>query len=183
MRSLIALLAIATLASAPPAVAQDQVSYPPRRTGQWELRFSPENNPALFETMQQCVDAESDQLLHVFGGLMNAGTTCKSSQRKDGANLQVDNSCTTGTATRHVRAVFNGDFNANYTIQITERTEGDAVADQTGPRTTRVTARWVGACKADQRPGDVVLPGGKTMNVNDFMKALKELDVLLKKKK
>ena len=30
-------------------------------------------------------------------------------------------------------------------------------------------ARWLGACKAGQKPGDVMMPGGPKMNMNDAM--------------
>ena len=31
-------------------------------------------------------------------------------------------------------------------------------------------AKWLGACKADQRPGDIVMPGGFKMNITDMEK-------------
>jgi len=30
-----------------------------------------------------------------------------------------------------------------------------------------IQARWVGPCKADQKPGDMILPNGMKINVND----------------
>ena len=35
--------------------------------------------------------------------------------------------------------------------------------------TTVLTARNVGACKPGQRPGDMVLPNGQTLNMRDAM--------------
>ena len=31
-------------------------------------------------------------------------------------------------------------------------------------------AKWLGACKADQKAGDIVMPGGRKMNVKDMEK-------------
>jgi hypothetical protein len=31
-----------------------------------------------------------------------------------------------------------------------------------------IEAKWTGACKADQKPGDMVLPNGMKMNINDI---------------
>jgi hypothetical protein len=31
-------------------------------------------------------------------------------------------------------------------------------------------AKWLGPCKAGQKPGDMVMPGGQTMNVLEMMK-------------
>jgi len=33
-----------------------------------------------------------------------------------------------------------------------------------------IDAKWTGACKADQRPGDIVMPGGVKMNINDIQR-------------
>ena len=36
--------------------------------------------------------------------------------------------------------------------------------------TTTIEAKWLGACKPDQKPGDIVMPGGFKMNVKDMEK-------------
>ena len=36
--------------------------------------------------------------------------------------------------------------------------------------TTTIEAKWLGACKPDQKPGDIVMPGGLKMNVKDMEK-------------
>jgi hypothetical protein len=33
-----------------------------------------------------------------------------------------------------------------------------------------IEAKWVGACKPDQKPGDVVMPGGYKMTIKDAAK-------------
>ena len=37
-------------------------------------------------------------------------------------------------------------------------------------------AKWTGACKADQRPGDVILPNGAKMSVASDEKAAASMD-------
>jgi hypothetical protein len=41
-----------------------------------------------------------------------------------------------------------------------------------GPRdtVTKIEAKWLGACKPDQKPGDIVMPGGFKLNVKDAAK-------------
>ena len=39
-----------------------------------------------------------------------------------------------------------------------------------GHATTTIEAKWVGACKADQKPGDIVMPGGMKMNIMELDK-------------
>jgi hypothetical protein len=71
------------------------------------------------------------------------------------------------TVTSH--AEITGDFNSAYTVKSTSRTEG---APSGVPRdtTTTIEAKWLGACKADQKPGDIVMPGGMKMNIGDLDK-------------
>ena len=168
------------LAAGSQAFAED---YPSRRAGHWELTLSLEDGSAAPQVIQQCVDAESDQLLHTFGGLTIAGTTCSSTQRKDGANLHVDTVCKVDEKiTATLQTVFAGDFNANYTVRATTKVEGEPAATKTPPRTMLIAAKWLGACKPDQKPGDLVLPDGKRMNVIEFRDTMEKLRQLMKKK-
>jgi|SRR5262245_11357180 len=176
----VAALFIILLAADSPAVAQ---GYPPRQPGHWELTLTLEDGSAAPQVIQQCVDAASDELLHTFGGLTIGGTTCTSTQRKDGANLHVDTVCKVDDKiTATLQTVFTGDFNASYTVRATTRVEGEPAATKTPPRTILIAAKWLGACKPDQRPGDIILPEGKRMNVIEFMETMEKLRLLLKKK-
>ena len=95
--------------------------YPSRRPGHWELILTPEDGSAAPQAIQQCVDAESDNLLHTFGGLTIGGTTCTSTQRRDGANLHVDTVCKVDEKiTATLQTVFSGNFNASYTVRSTD---------------------------------------------------------------
>jgi len=173
--SLLALLAADSWASAQ--------NYPSRRVGQWELTLTAEDGSAAPQVIQQCVDAESDMLLHTFGGLTIGGTTCTSSQRKDGGNLQVDTVCQVSQKiTATLQTVFTGDFSSSYTVRATTRVEGEPANAQTPTRTVLIAAKWLGACKPDQRPGDIVMADGKRVNVIELMKTMEELGKLLKKK-
>ena len=69
-----------------------------------------------------------------------------------------------------------GDFQSAYTVQVTSHASGGPAAV---PRDTTITmqAKWLGACKPDQKPGDMVMPGGMKMNIKD----LENLRALTKK--
>ena len=36
--------------------------------------------------------------------------------------------------------------------------------------TSTIEAKWIGACKPDQKPGDIMMPGGMKMNIKDMQK-------------
>src|SRR5260370_41021639 len=72
-----------------------------------------------------------------------------------------------GAITSHSETT--GDFNSAYTAKSTSHTGGGPAG---APRdtTTTIESKWLGACKADQKPGDIVMPGGFKMNVKDAQK-------------
>jgi uncharacterized protein DUF3617 len=173
-----ALVALLPVSSA--AVAQD---YPARRAGHWQITLTLADGSAAAQVIQQCVDADSDRLLHAFGGLMIAGSSCASSYRKDGASIHIDTTCKVSQdVTTHLQTVFTGDFNSNYTVRATTRVDGDPGAAKKPPRTVLIAGKWLGACAADQRPGDILLADGKRMNVLEFKKTMDELGKLMKHK-
>ena len=56
------------------------------------------------------------------------------------------------------------DSTSTYQPPFMGKSDGKAVID----------AKWVGPCKADQKPGDMVMPGGVKMNVMDMMGGTKK---------
>ena len=60
----------------------------------------------------------------------------------------------------------SGDFNSAYTIKGTSHREGGP-AGVPRDSTTTIEAKWLGACKPDQKPGDIVMPGGFKLNIKD----------------
>ena len=62
-----------------------------------------------------------------------------------------------------------GDFNSAYTVKTTSHSEGGPAATK-GDHETMIEAKWLGACKPDQKPGDIVMPGGLKMNLKDMDK-------------
>ncbi len=61
-----------------------------------------------------------------------------------------------------------GDFNSAYTVKSTSHSEGGPAACTMSRQT--IEAKWLGACKPDQKPGDIVMPGGFKMNIKDAEK-------------
>jgi hypothetical protein len=62
-----------------------------------------------------------------------------------------------------------GDFNSAYSVKVTSHSDN---APAGAPRDADMTlqAKWLGACAADQKPGDIVMPGGFKMNITDMEK-------------
>jgi hypothetical protein len=152
--------------AAMPALAID---YPARKPGLWEIQTGDGTsaNKAASQTIQQCIDAASDKALRDMGQGMGKDTCSKQELHHEGSKLVMDSVCKIGPTTATTHAVMSGDFSSAYRMEskstysppLMGRAEGSAVME----------ARWVGPCKAGQKPGDMVMPNGMKMNVLEMM--------------
>ncbi len=72
-----------------------------------------------------------------------------------------------GTATSH--AVVTGSFNSAYTVNVdTKREGGPAVPNLPAESKMQIDAKWLSACAADQKPGDIIMANGRKMNILDM---------------
>jgi uncharacterized protein DUF3617 len=168
MRFAVSVLALAACASS--AAAQE---IPTRRAGLWEVTINHDGKNTPPQTMQQCTDAETDKLMNAFGGALSADMCTKQEIKKVGATLVISATCQVGPMKSTSQSVVTGDFSSNYTVKVTSKIEGlpAGVPDVAGGTTT-IQARWVGACKPGQRPGDIVMANGQTMNIRDLRKVM-----------
>jgi hypothetical protein len=169
MRPRLAIVAFA-LVSASPATALD---LPARKAGLWEIKMAFEGRSIPPQTMQQCIDAATDKQMNSIGGSMAQESCSKQDVQKVGGTIVVDSVCQIGPAKMTSHGVISGDFNSAYTVKIASTREGGpAVPGMPADGTTNMTmdAKWLGACKADQRPGDIIMANGMKMNIVDLQK-------------
>jgi hypothetical protein len=146
--------------SAAPASAAD---LPARKPGLWEVKTTFEGNPRVLN-VQQCIDASTDQMLQSSAGPFSAAACPDREVKKSDASMIIDTRCTLNGKQASARAVVTGSFDQAYTMTVTaEGGELPAVK-------MTVEGKWLGACAADQKPGDVVMPGGVKINVPELQK-------------
>jgi hypothetical protein len=148
------------LICAAPAFASD---FPTRKAGLWQISTNIANGQAV--TMKECVDAQTDQAMQAHFASAPQRSCTKRDVQKSGDTTTIDSVCTIAGRTMTNHMVVTGSFDSGYTMTITMQTPG-----LPAPRTTTVTAKWLGPCAAGQRPGDMILPNGKTMNLLDLQK-------------
>ena len=87
--------------------------------------------------------------------------------RKTATGYVTDSVCDIAGMTTTTHSEVTGDFNSAYTVQITSHHDNPMPGM---PKDTAMTleAKWLGACKDGQKPGDIVMPGGIKMNVLDI---------------
>jgi hypothetical protein len=169
MRPHLAIVALA-LVSAAPAAALD---LPARKAGLWEIKMTFEGRSLPPQTMQQCIDAATDKQMNSIGGSVRAELCSKQDVQKVGTTIVVDSVCQIGPTKSTSHGVISGDFNSAYTVKVASKREGGAAvpgmpADGTSNMT--MEAKWLSACKADQRPGDMIMGNGQKVNIIDLQK-------------
>ncbi len=94
--------------------------------------------------------------------------------RNPAAPSTIDSVCTFGGATTTSHAVVSGSFDSAYTIDVAStRTRAASPmpgAAPGGETHMTIEAKWLGACAAGQKPGDVIMSNGMSMNVLDMQK-------------
>jgi hypothetical protein len=145
------------------------VEMPTRKAGLWEMKMARTGSPAPDTTMQHCTDENTDKEMSTTFSPMAKEMCSKQDIQKTATGYVSDSVCKVGAMTITSHSETTGDFNSGYVVKITSHTEGGPTAV---PRdsTSTVEAKWLGACKPDQKPGDIVMPGGFKLNVKDAEK-------------
>lgn len=118
-------------------------------------------------SVKECVDARTDQMMQARFGAMPQRNCSKRDMQKSGDTITTDTVCTVAGQTVTHHAVITGSFDSNYKMTITSQTQGTPA-----PRIVTMAAKWLGPCTAGQRPGDMIMPGGQTMNILDLQRAM-----------
>jgi hypothetical protein len=157
------------LCCATPVLAAE---IPARKAGLWELKMTMEGRGIAMPSIQHCIDATTDKQMNSMGANPRAENCSKKEVQVSGSTVTVDSVCVIGngaTATSH--AVVTGDFNAAYVVKVnSKRSGGPATPGMRAETNMTIEAKWLGPCKADQKPGDMIMGNGMKMNINDAAK-------------
>jgi len=148
----------------------DPIEMPNRKPGLWEVKINAgAQMPAM--TMQQCTDASTDKDMSTTFSPMAKEICSRQDMKKTATGMTIDSTCKIGGVDSTSHTEINGDFNSAYTVKVTTQSS-NAPAGAPREASTTMEAKWTGPCKADQKPGDMIMPGGVKINVQD-MQALK----------
>jgi hypothetical protein len=160
MRTLV--VAALALAVAAPASAAD---LPKRKSGLWDLKMSAAGTPGGAQTMQMCIDEKTDNAAQQSAGAMGKEACTKQDIRREAGRMVVESVCKFGESTATTRSVFTGSFDSAYKVDIKSTYDPPLAGMKEGG--TVIEAKWLGPCKPDQKPGDVILANGMKINMND----------------
>ena len=164
---LVSCSAVGLLALMPLSAAA--VELPMRKAGLWEMKVLSTGAPSPEMTMQQCTDETTDKDMSTAFSPMAKDMCSKQDIQKTSAGYVTDSVCGIAGMTIKSHAEITGDFNSAYSVKSTSHSEGGP-AGMARDSTTTIEAKWLGACKADQKPGDIIMPGGIKINLKDMEK-------------
>ena len=152
-----------------PAGPADADELPIRKPGLWEMKMQRTNSSMPEMTMQQCTDETTDREMSTAATPLAKEVCSKRDIQKTATGYVSDSVCGIAGVSVSSHSEIVGDFNSAYTVKTKSHSEGGPAATK-GDHETMIEAKWLGACKPDQKPGDIVMPGGLKINLHDMDK-------------
>ena len=160
----LALAMVAGLSFAAQVQAQD---FPARKPGLWEVVMESAARPGGFST-RLCLDSSVDKKMMERGLTMSRpGVQCSQRDIKATASkVTVDSVCSDGarTTTTHAETIFQG----NSAYRTVAKVKYAPALNGNAESTVSQNAKWLSACPADWRPGDMETPMGGRININEM---------------
>jgi hypothetical protein len=156
------------LLAALPAPGARADELPLRKPGLWEMKIAKTGSVLPEMTMQHCTDETTDKQMSTAFSPAAKEACAKRDIAKTATGYVSDSVCGAGGVTMASHSEIIGDFNSAYTVKST--VHSDKGAGGVHDVTTTIEAKWLGPCKPDQKPGDIVMPGGFKMNIKDAEK-------------
>ena len=145
------------------ATQAEATDAPARKPGLWEVKTAIEGQGRSV-TVQQCIDAATDQMLQSSAGPFSAQFCTKREVKPSDNGMTIDSRCDFKGKAANAHAVVTGSFDSAYTMTVTAE-GGDLPAVKMTSE-----AKWIGACAADQHPGDVIMANGVKVNIPELQK-------------
>lgn len=160
---LVGMISMLGLIAVTPALSAE---LPSRKPGLWELKMNFENRNMPGQTMQQCIDAATDQMMQSNVSPQAQGACSKRDVQRSGNTITIDSTCMVNGQATNSHAVITGNFDSAYTMTLTT----DSAAAPGGKMNMTMAAKWLGPCAAGQKPGDMIMGNGMTINVLEMKK-------------
>jgi len=152
---------------APSAAASAPMTGPPRhKAGLWTQTVTTQG---ITQTYKICRDEATEAKMTVFGQQMNKELCPKNEVTPGVGGWSFASECNMGAAGKiSTTGKATGNFNSSYVVKATSVTTGSSMAQANGTHDMEMTGTWEGACPADMKPGDMLLPGGVKVNLKSM---------------
>jgi hypothetical protein len=166
-RQLVSLCLGCCLLALLPASGARADELPLRKPGLWEMKMVKTGSIVPSMTIEHCTDETTDKEMVTMVAPVSKESCSKREVQKTATGYVSDSVCTASGVSMTTHSDITGDFNSAYTVKFTSHTEGAVGQHEVA---SSIEAKWLGACKPDQKPGDIVMPGGFKLNIKDAEK-------------
>lgn len=145
------------------SVAASMTSPPKRKPGLWAQTVA---TGGMTQAMKLCLDAATEADLTVWGQQAGKDICAKNEITPTPGGWAFASECDMGDAGKiSTTGKATGDFNVKYLIKATSVTTGSSMTQANGTHEMEMTGTWEGACPANMKPGDMMMPNGMTVNI------------------
>jgi Protein of unknown function (DUF3617) len=140
---------------------------PVLKSGLWEVSRTSTQQPDRKSLTTMCLDESVQAQMREFGMGATKEMCSQSDRSFSGNKMTMSATCKLGTTTMKTTSVMT--FNGNTSYHMDGTASYDPPMATMKEMNTSVDARWVGACRPGQQPGDVTLETGQTVNIKQMM--------------
>lgn len=164
--SLLAAITVAfaatSFAAAPPFEA------PKRKSGLWEQTMNFASQKGTGMTMKQCIDQKTDDMMRSQAREAQADMQkdcSKQDWKQVSGGYEFESVCTFQGTKHTTKGKVTGNMDSAYKMVMD--VQYDPPMNGMATNHMEMEAKWTGACPPDMKPGDMIMPGGMRMNVED----------------
>jgi hypothetical protein len=162
-------LCVAVASATVSSTRAEDLDLPMRKAGLWDMKMRITGGGIPTMSMQQCTDAATDKDLRTIYSPLAKEVCDKRTVQKTAAGYAVDRVCKKGDDTLTTHIDISGDYNSAYQAHLVTRTQDESQDDPPSSDLT-LDAKYLGPCKSDQMPGDIIMMGGMKINLKDVLK-------------
>jgi hypothetical protein len=166
MRFSISITFVAGLLAAATAVAAAD-EFPKLKSGLWEVNMTSGKADAKPRVTTMCLDDSVQREMYTVSTGMASGMCSKHEIKVSGNKVSTVANCDLGITKMQSQATMTLSGNTAYHTEA--RATFDPPLNGAREQSTVIDGKHVGACKPGQKPGDMTLPGGQTVNVRQLM--------------
>lgn len=179
MRNQYKILALIASSSVISSIANADVP-PARKTGLWETTVQMDQGLPN-HTMKECVDSSTDaemmKMATETSKTMGGGCS-KQELTRTSTGFTSESVCELNGSSVTSKGVFTGDFTSEYKGEVTT-TYNPPMFGSSGSKTT-VSSKYLGACAADMKPGDIIMANGIKSNIKESVARAEKLAKMMK---
>jgi hypothetical protein len=147
-------------------LATSDNAFPKRKAGLWQVKAIGLEQAGMPPTLFCVGDVTDTQTQHLDRKPGVLGSCTLGSFKQAQGGWLAESICKDSRTTVRSQAVLTGDLNLEYRID-TVVTYLPPIAGTRKTDQDSLVAKFIGACTAAQKPGDLVVPGMGTLNLND----------------